>query len=50
VATRTTWLDVYDELHGRLLAEISAEQLEALADEAWWTSRVDEAIAARQKA
>jgi DNA-binding CsgD family transcriptional regulator len=50
VATRTSWADVYDDLHGRELSELSAEQLEELADAAWWTSRVDEAIAVRQKA
>ena len=50
MATRTAWVDVYEELHGRELAELAAEELEALADAAWWTSRVDESIAARQKA
>jgi DNA-binding CsgD family transcriptional regulator len=50
VATRTTWADVYDELHDRQLSELPPEQLEALADAAWWTSHVDEAIRVRQKA
>jgi DNA-binding NarL/FixJ family response regulator len=50
VATRTAWIDVYDELHDRELSDLAPEQLEALADAAWWTSRVDESIAARQKA
>jgi DNA-binding CsgD family transcriptional regulator len=43
-------VEVYDELHDRQLSELPAEQLEALADAAWWTSRVDEAITVRQKA
>jgi DNA-binding CsgD family transcriptional regulator len=50
LATRTPWVELYDELHGRKLSELAPEELEALADAAWWTSRVDEAIAARQKA
>jgi DNA-binding CsgD family transcriptional regulator len=50
VATRTTWAELYDELHGRELTELAPEELEAYADAAWWTSRVDEAIAARQRA
>jgi DNA-binding NarL/FixJ family response regulator len=49
-ATRTAWVDVYDELHDREFSELAPEELEALADAAWWTSRLDEAIAARQKA
>jgi DNA-binding NarL/FixJ family response regulator len=50
VATRTAWIDVYDELRQREPAELGPEELEALADAAWWTSRIDESIAARQKA
>ena len=50
MATSATWADLYSELHGREHAELSAEQLEVLADAAWWTSHVDEAIKVRQKA
>lgn len=50
MATRTAWVDVYDELQRRALTELGPEQLEELADAAWWTSRIDESIAARQKA
>jgi hypothetical protein len=50
VARHAAWADVYEELHERELSELAPDQLEALADAAWWTSRVDEAIAARQKA
>ena len=50
MATRTVWADVYDELRDRELSALAPEQLEALADAAWWTSRIDESIAVRQKA
>jgi hypothetical protein len=50
VATRTAWADIYEDLRERELSELSPEQLETFADAAWWTSRVDEAIAVRQKA
>jgi DNA-binding CsgD family transcriptional regulator len=50
VVTRTAWEDVYEELNGRQLSELSPKQLEALADAAWWTSRIDEAITVRRKA
>lgn len=50
MARQAAWAEVYAELHERELSELAPDQLEALADAAWWTSRVDEAIAARQKA
>jgi hypothetical protein len=44
------WQQAY-ELFARLdRAGLGPEDLDALADAAWWTCRVDEAIAARQKA
>jgi DNA-binding NarL/FixJ family response regulator len=50
VATRTAWADLYEELRGGELSELSPEELEALADAAWWTSRINESISARRKA
>lgn len=49
-ARRGAWTEAL-ALFARLdAAELSAEDLEALADAAWWSCQIDESIAARQKA
>jgi DNA-binding CsgD family transcriptional regulator len=49
-AGRESWAEVYEELRGLDLARMEPRDLELLADAAWWLSRADESIAARQRA
>ena len=42
--------EVYEKLRPLDPASLTAEELEALADAAWWLSRLEESIAARQHA
>jgi ATP/maltotriose-dependent transcriptional regulator MalT len=44
------WQEAYELFAGLDRAGLGPWDLDALADAAWWTCRVDEAIAARQKA
>jgi DNA-binding CsgD family transcriptional regulator len=49
-ARRGSWAEAFD-LFGQLdPAEFEPSDLEAIADAAWWSCRLDESIAARQKA
>ncbi len=47
---REAWQDAYERLVAVDPSELSASDLENLADAAWWLSKHDESIAARQKA
>lgn len=49
-AGRAAWPEVYDLLRDRDEPELAAEDLQALADAAWWLSRVEESLAARHRA
>jgi ATP/maltotriose-dependent transcriptional regulator MalT len=44
------WAETYAALRDRDPSELSPQELEALADAAWWLSKTDESIAARQRA
>lgn len=44
------WTAIYAQLHGRAHDDLTAAEAEALADAAWWLCRVEESLAARQKA
>jgi DNA-binding NarL/FixJ family response regulator len=44
------WGETYAALRDRDPSELSPQELEALADAAWWLSKNDESIAARQRA
>ncbi|MEU6080194.1 LuxR C-terminal-related transcriptional regulator [Streptomyces sp. NPDC047108] len=44
------WAEAYDLLTGLDPARLDPDDLTALADAAWWTSRVEESVAARLKA
>jgi len=44
------WLHVYEELSIRDPASLTAVELEALAEAAWWLCKTDESIATRQRA
>jgi ATP/maltotriose-dependent transcriptional regulator MalT len=44
------WQEAYDLFGGLDPSRLGPEDLDALADAAWWTCRIDEAIAARQRA
>jgi DNA-binding NarL/FixJ family response regulator len=44
------WQEAYQRYARRDRDRLGPEDLDALADAAWWTCRVDEAIAARQRA
>jgi DNA-binding NarL/FixJ family response regulator len=49
-AWRGSWTEAFD-LFGQLdLAELEPRDLEAMADAAWWTCRLDESIGVRQQA
>jgi hypothetical protein len=49
-ARRGSWAEALD-LFGRLdLPELEPGDLEAMADAAWWSCRIDDSIAARQRA
>jgi tetratricopeptide (TPR) repeat protein len=47
---RESWAEAYEELPTLDPARMEPRDLEALADAAWWLSRSDESIAARQRA
>ncbi|HEX5882697.1 MAG TPA: hypothetical protein VF468_30910 [Actinomycetota bacterium] len=47
---RESWAEAYEELSALDPAGTESRHLEALADAAWWLSRSDESIAARQRA
>ncbi len=49
-AHQRTWAETYEALSARDASELSPRDLEALADAAWWLSRMEESIAARQRA
>jgi ATP/maltotriose-dependent transcriptional regulator MalT len=44
------WLGVYEELRVRDPASLTAVELDALAEAAWWLCKSDESIATRQRA
>ena len=44
------WLQVYEDLGARDPGGLTAVELEALAEAAWWLCRTEESIAARQRA
>jgi DNA-binding CsgD family transcriptional regulator len=48
--TRNAWPEAYELLRAIDASDLAASDLEGLADAAWWVSRRDESIAARQKA
>jgi len=47
---RHAWIEAYDTLRAIDPAELGPDDLEALGDAAWWTSRLAESIAVRQRA
>ncbi|HUF84159.1 MAG TPA: LuxR C-terminal-related transcriptional regulator [Acidimicrobiia bacterium] len=47
---RCDWAAAYDLLAGATGEGADADTLEALGDAAWWTSRIEECIAARERA
>jgi DNA-binding CsgD family transcriptional regulator len=47
---RDSWAKAYGELAAADPSDLSPQDLEALADAAWWLSKNDESIAARQRA
>ncbi|MGW3622284.1 LuxR C-terminal-related transcriptional regulator [Streptomyces sp. NPDC000880] len=47
---REAWADAYTALRDLELDRMTSDDLAALADAAWWTSRVEESITARTKA
>jgi hypothetical protein len=47
---RESWAEAYEELRALDPAGMEPPDLEALADAAWWLSRSDASIAARQRA
>ena len=49
-AHQRSWAETYEALSTRDASELSPRDLEALADAAWWLSRMEESIAARQRA
>ena len=49
-ARRESWAEAYEELRALDPAGMGPRDLETLADAAWWLSRSDESIAARQRA
>ncbi|MEU9012197.1 helix-turn-helix transcriptional regulator [Streptomyces sp. NPDC048479] len=49
-AAREAWADVYGALRDLDPGRMAPDDLAVLADAAWWTSRVEESIAARIKA
>jgi DNA-binding CsgD family transcriptional regulator len=49
-AKQGSWRASYELLRTRDPVELGPDDLEVLADAAWWLSRVDESIAARQQA
>ena len=49
-AQPASWAETYAALRARGDSELDARELESLADAAWWLSRIDESVAARQRA
>ena len=49
-AQRQEWRQAYEHLHGVGMTALGAEDLQSLADAAWWTGKLDEALEARQRA
>jgi DNA-binding CsgD family transcriptional regulator len=49
-ARRESWAEAYEELRALDPAGMGPRDLETLADAAWWLSRPDESVAARQRA
>jgi DNA-binding CsgD family transcriptional regulator len=49
-AHRESWAEAYEELRALDPARMEPRDLEALADAAWWLSRPEESLAARQRA
>lgn len=47
---RHAWPEAYDLLVDAPISELSGVELNALADAAWWTARLEESIGIRQKA
>jgi DNA-binding CsgD family transcriptional regulator len=47
---RESWAEAYGELAAADPSDLGPKDLEALADAAWWLSKTDESIAARQRA
>jgi DNA-binding CsgD family transcriptional regulator len=47
---REAWADAYEAFQGIDHRALSPQDLEGLADSAWWLSRIDESISARQRA
>jgi DNA-binding CsgD family transcriptional regulator len=50
VARPDAWAETYAALRTRDVTELDPRDLESLADAAWWLSRIDESVAARQRA
>jgi class 3 adenylate cyclase len=48
-AERQSWRETYDAYTSAERAELTAADLERFADSAWWTGRLDEAIALRER-
>jgi ATP/maltotriose-dependent transcriptional regulator MalT len=46
----SSWAETHAALGARDVSELDAHELESLADAAWWLSRIDESVAARQRA
>jgi len=49
-AARHAWREVYDAFTDAEPHELTPEDLESFAEAAWWTGRLDEAIALRERA
>jgi ATP/maltotriose-dependent transcriptional regulator MalT len=49
-ARRGAWQDAHQRFAGLDPSQLGPDDLEAMADAAWWTSRLDRAIAIRQRA
>jgi hypothetical protein len=47
---RKAWSDAYEAFRALDPSDLTPEDWERLSDSAWWTGRVEESIAARQKA
>lgn len=47
---RGSWAEAYERLSSLDPSQLSGRDLEGLADAAWWVSRLEESIAARQRA
>ena len=48
-AARHAWREAYEAYSGLDAKDLTAEDLEAFADAAWWTGRLDEAIELRER-